>query len=79
MLKKVGPNIWIPLVMVSFGIVMAAMAAIHDGAGLLAGRFFLGIAEVYKFLFENSNNKKIADQILLNPFHAYLGWSFSCM
>ncbi|KAG2226536.1 hypothetical protein INT45_014280 [Circinella minor] len=49
MLKKVGPNIWIPLVMVSFGIVMAAMAAIHNGAGLLAGRFFLGIAEAGLF------------------------------
>ncbi|KAI8145523.1 major facilitator superfamily domain-containing protein [Fennellomyces sp. T-0311] len=49
MLKKVGPNIWIPLVMVSFGIVMACMAAITNGEGLLATRFFLGIAEAGLF------------------------------
>ncbi|KAI9276867.1 major facilitator superfamily domain-containing protein [Phascolomyces articulosus] len=49
MLKKVGPNIWLPLVMVSFGIVMACMAAVHNGAGLLASRFFLGITEAGLF------------------------------
>ncbi|KAI9268042.1 major facilitator superfamily domain-containing protein [Phascolomyces articulosus] len=49
MLKKVGPNLWIPGVMVSFGIVMICMAAISNGAGLLATRFFLGCTEAGLF------------------------------
>lgn len=49
MLKRVGPNAWIPLVMISFGIVLACMSAVSNGSGLLATRFFLGIAEAGLF------------------------------
>ncbi|KAG0052482.1 hypothetical protein BGZ83_002512 [Gryganskiella cystojenkinii] len=44
-LKKVGPKRWIPLVMFSWGLVSMCMAAVTNGAGLLATRFFLGLAE----------------------------------
>lgn len=49
MLKIVGPSIWIPLVMIAWGVVMMAMAAVTNGPGLLASRFFLGIAEAGLF------------------------------
>ncbi|KAI7902835.1 major facilitator superfamily domain-containing protein [Cokeromyces recurvatus] len=48
-LKKIGPSKWIPIVMISWGTVMAAMAACHNTAGLLASRFFLGITEAGLF------------------------------
>ncbi|KAI8994963.1 major facilitator superfamily domain-containing protein [Pilobolus umbonatus] len=49
MLKFIGPNKWIPIVMVSWGTVMALMAACHNAAGLLAARFFLGVTEAGLF------------------------------
>ncbi|KAG0174546.1 hypothetical protein DFQ28_005881 [Apophysomyces sp. BC1034] len=49
MLKKIGPSKWIPIVMMAWGTVMACMAAIHNTAGLLASRFFLGITEAGLF------------------------------
>ncbi|KAI8366978.1 major facilitator superfamily domain-containing protein [Choanephora cucurbitarum] len=48
-LKKIGPSKWIPIVMISWGTVMAAMAACKNTAGLLASRFFLGITEAGLF------------------------------
>ncbi|KAG0244074.1 hypothetical protein BGW41_000502 [Actinomortierella wolfii] len=45
MLKKVGPRIWITVVMLAWGVVMMCMAAVTNPAGLLASRFFLGFAE----------------------------------
>lgn len=44
-LKKLGPNRWIPIVMIMWGTVMAAMAAVNNTAGLLASRFMLGLTE----------------------------------
>lgn len=44
-LKVVGPKIWIPAIMVTWGVIMAAMAAVNNGSGLMAARFFLGVAE----------------------------------
>ncbi|CAO3589591.1 unnamed protein product [Absidia cylindrospora] len=49
MLKKIGPNKWIPLVMIAWGVTMCAMAAMTNTAGLLASRFFLGITEAGLF------------------------------
>ncbi|KAI8086542.1 major facilitator superfamily domain-containing protein [Halteromyces radiatus] len=49
MMKKIGPNRWIPLVMIAWGVTMACMAAITNSAGLLASRFFLGITEAGLF------------------------------
>ncbi|KAK4516656.1 uncharacterized protein ATC70_011633 [Mucor velutinosus] len=48
-LKWIGPSKWIPIVMISWGTVMASMAACHNTAGLLASRFFLGITEAGLF------------------------------
>ncbi|KAF9945736.1 hypothetical protein BGZ65_010426, partial [Modicella reniformis] len=45
LLKKIGPRIWITIVMVAWGTIMMAMAAVQDAAGLLAARFFLGLTE----------------------------------
>ncbi|KAF9354938.1 hypothetical protein BGX26_007190 [Mortierella sp. AD094] len=44
-LKTVGPRIWIPIVMFCWGTVSVCMAAVSNGAGLIAARFFLGLAE----------------------------------
>lgn len=49
MLKKIGPSKWIPIVMISWGIVMCCMAAVTTSAGLLVARFFLGITEAGLF------------------------------
>lgn len=40
-----GPRYWISLIMLVWGVVMAAMAACKNGPGLLAARFFLGLVE----------------------------------
>ncbi|CAO3622266.1 unnamed protein product [Mucor hiemalis] len=48
-LKFIGPSKWIPIVMISWGTVMAAMAACYNSAGILAARFFLGITEAGLF------------------------------
>ncbi|KAF9993209.1 hypothetical protein BGZ65_011314, partial [Modicella reniformis] len=44
-LKKFGPRKWIPIVMVAWGTVSMCMAAVTNGEGLVATRFFLGLAE----------------------------------
>ncbi|KAI7881293.1 MFS general substrate transporter [Lichtheimia hyalospora FSU 10163] len=44
-LKLIGPRYWISLIMLVWGVIMAAMSACKDGPSLLAARFFLGIAE----------------------------------
>lgn len=45
MLKFVGPRRWISAIMITWGTITAAMAAVKNGSGLLAARFFLGLAE----------------------------------
>ncbi|CAO3563424.1 unnamed protein product [Mortierella alpina] len=45
LLKKMGPRKWITIVMLAWGVIMMAMAAVTNAAGLLAARFFLGLAE----------------------------------
>ena len=46
MLKWLGPRLWISTIMVVWGVILAAMAAVRDGKDLMAARFFLGVAEV---------------------------------
>lgn len=48
-----GPRYWISLIMLVWGVVMAAMAACKNGPGLLAARFFLGLAESGLFPVEH--------------------------
>jgi MFS family permease len=49
MLKKIGPSKWIPIVMITWGMVMCAMAAVTSSTGLLIARFFLGVTEAGLF------------------------------
>lgn len=45
MLKVIGPRIWVTLIMVIWGVIMAAMSACTNGRQLMVARLFLGIAE----------------------------------
>lgn len=49
MLKRYRPSIFIPLIMIAWGICMTAMGLVHDFGGLMATRFFLGLAEAGLF------------------------------
>ncbi|KAK5175461.1 uncharacterized protein LTR77_000600 [Saxophila tyrrhenica] len=45
LLKKLSGKIYFPCVMVCFGAIVCAIAAVNNPAGLLTARFFLGIPE----------------------------------
>lgn len=45
LLKRFSPSIWMSRIMVTWGIVSMCQAATHNYAGILATRFFLGLAE----------------------------------
>ncbi|GAA6013507.1 hypothetical protein JCM11491_006104 [Sporobolomyces phaffii] len=45
LLKRLRPSIYIPSLMVAWGIVMTLMGIVHNFEGLAAARFFLGLAE----------------------------------
>ena len=44
LLKKLGPHIWLSVSIVTFGIVMLCQGFVQSYRGLLATRFFLGLA-----------------------------------
>ncbi|KAI0926637.1 hypothetical protein AcV7_005526 [Taiwanofungus camphoratus] len=48
-LKRTTPRIWLPSLMVVWGIVSTLMGLVHDYGGLLAVRFFLGATEAGLF------------------------------
>jgi MFS family permease len=45
MLKRFGPSVWMSRIMVTWGIVSMCQGAMTNYAGILACRFFLGVAE----------------------------------
>ncbi|KAG2222937.1 hypothetical protein INT45_012915 [Circinella minor] len=45
MLKWIGPRKWITIIMVVWGVILAAMSECKNGETLMAARFFLGVAE----------------------------------
>lgn len=45
MLKKTRPSLWIPSIMVAWGICTTLMGLVHNFGGLLAARAALGVAE----------------------------------
>jgi sugar phosphate permease len=45
MLKKFRPSIFLPVIMVLWGIVMTTMGLVHNFSGLMAARWFLGLTE----------------------------------
>lgn len=49
LLKKLRPSRWLPLIMVAWGTVMTLMGIVRSYSGLLAARFFLGVAEAGLF------------------------------
>ncbi|RDW22808.1 major facilitator superfamily domain-containing protein [Yarrowia lipolytica] len=49
MLKKLKPSIWLPTIMVAWGIVMTLMGIVQNYGGLLAARVFLGLTEAGLF------------------------------
>ncbi|KAK3302644.1 major facilitator superfamily domain-containing protein [Chaetomium strumarium] len=49
MLKRVRPSVWLPAIMVAWGVVMTLMGLAHNYAGLLAARIFLGVTEAGLF------------------------------
>ncbi|KAK2798835.1 hypothetical protein FQN50_008696 [Emmonsiellopsis sp. PD_5] len=49
LLKKLRPSIFIPIIMIGWGICMTCMGLVHNFSGLMAARFFLGVAEAGLF------------------------------
>lgn len=45
LLKKLRPSVWLPIIMVAWGVVMTLMGLVRDFKGLLIARLFLGVAE----------------------------------
>ena len=44
-MKRFRPSIWIPCIMIAWGICTTLMGIVHNYSGLMAARCFLGIAE----------------------------------
>jgi hypothetical protein len=49
LLKRLRPSVWLPTIMVAWGIVMTCMGTVDNFAGLLTARLFLGVAEAGLF------------------------------
>ncbi|KFA50658.1 hypothetical protein S40293_04908 [Stachybotrys chartarum IBT 40293] len=49
LLKKLRPSVWLPTIMVAWGIVMTLMGIVQNYHGLLISRIFLGITEAGLF------------------------------
>ncbi|KAJ5108292.1 hypothetical protein N7456_004967 [Penicillium angulare] len=49
LLKRLRPSIFIPIIMISWGICMTLMGLVHNYAGLMAVRWFLGLSEAGLF------------------------------
>jgi sugar phosphate permease len=45
LLKRLRPSIWLPTIMVAWGIVMTLMGIVQNFTGLLVARLFLGVTE----------------------------------
>lgn len=44
-LKKTSPPVWLPTLMLAWGIISVVQGLVHNQAGLFAVRFFLGLSE----------------------------------
>ncbi|KAL9030426.1 MAG: hypothetical protein Q9196_001458 [Gyalolechia fulgens] len=49
LLKRLRPSVFIPVIMLVWGVCMAVMGLVHNFQGLMAARFFLGLAEAGLF------------------------------
>lgn len=48
-LKKLNPQIWLPILTVTWGVVATLQGLVKNEAGFLAARFFMGVAEAGLF------------------------------
>jgi MFS family permease len=57
LLKRLKPHIWIPVIMIAWGVIVTATGFVRSFGGLLTARIFLGIAEggLYISMFIKSN------------------------
>ena len=49
MLKRFRPSVWLPVIVLIWGISMTLMGIVRNYSGLLATRFFLGVGEVCRW------------------------------
>ncbi|KAJ4533667.1 hypothetical protein HRR80_008564 [Exophiala dermatitidis] len=49
LLKRLKPSIFLPAIMIAWGICMTCMGLVHNFSGLMAARWFLGLAEAGLF------------------------------
>lgn len=49
LLKKLRPSVWLPTIMVAWGLVMTLMGIVKNYHGLLIARIFLGVTEAGLF------------------------------
>ncbi|KAF2867407.1 major facilitator superfamily domain-containing protein [Massariosphaeria phaeospora] len=49
LLKKLRPSVWLPAIMVAWGVVMTLMGIVQSYRGLLVARIFLGVTEAGLF------------------------------
>ncbi|KXN73682.1 MFS general substrate transporter [Conidiobolus coronatus NRRL 28638] len=60
-LKKIPVPIWISRIMITWGAITIALAFVTNFAGLMAGRFFLGIAEAGLFPVQQISLELLVD------------------
>ncbi|KAK9722825.1 hypothetical protein K7432_002364 [Basidiobolus ranarum] len=92
-LKRARPSRWISRIMISWGIISSCGAAVHNFAGLMSVRFFLGIAEagffpgvIYYFSFWYTRKEQatrigflFATSLLASGFSGILAYAISHM
>ncbi|EKJ74091.1 hypothetical protein FPSE_05745 [Fusarium pseudograminearum CS3096] len=49
LLKKLRPSVWLPIIMIAWGVVMTLMGIVQNYTGLLVARVFLGLTEAGLF------------------------------
>lgn len=49
LLKRLRPSVFLPLIMVTWGLTMTTMGLVHNWSGLMTARFFLGLTEAGLF------------------------------
>ncbi|KAI9495156.1 major facilitator superfamily domain-containing protein [Zychaea mexicana] len=71
MLNKLGPRVWMAILLVVWGTILASMASITTGTQLIVARFFLGVAEagllpaIYYYLSVWYTRKEQAQKVSL--------------
>jgi predicted MFS family arabinose efflux permease len=49
LLKRLRPSVFLPIIMVMWGICMTCMGLVHNYGGLMTARWWLGVAEAGKW------------------------------